>query len=54
LSGPGAALDRLAGSQIKAVVSEEADEAGLFSVDLILPDDIQVIAITPDKVRKRR
>lgn len=54
VSGSGAALDRLTIEQIKAEVSEEADENGLYKVNLVLPDDIQVIAITPDMVRKRR
>lgn len=54
LQGESAVLDKISGLRdIKASISAEPDAAGLFSVVVELPEDVQLIAITPDKVRAR-
>jgi YbbR domain-containing protein len=54
LSGPGAVLEKLSSNQIKAIINPEADEEGLFKIELSVPEGVQVLAATPDKVRKSR
>lgn len=49
-----AVLEKLSSLEIKATVSEKADETGMFSVEVALPEGIELIAITPDKVRARK
>jgi hypothetical protein len=51
VQAPAAVLDTLKAEYIIASVAPEADENGLHQVELTLPEGIQVIAITPDKVR---
>lgn len=47
-------LDAINPSQIIARVSAQADENGLFTVELTIPEDTEAIAITPNKVRARK
>jgi len=54
ISGPGAVLEKTTVAQIKAVVKPDADEQGMYQVELILPEGIRVLAITPNLVRKSR
>ncbi|MCB5262798.1 MAG: hypothetical protein LHW64_00860 [Candidatus Cloacimonetes bacterium] len=54
LQAPAAALDAVKPNQITARVSDKADENGLYTVELTLPEGTQAIAITPSKVRARK
>lgn len=47
-------LNQLSAGQIKATVSNEMDSEGFYQVEIKLPAGYQILAITPDKVRKRR
>jgi YbbR domain-containing protein len=48
-----AVLDETSVLMIKAGISAEPDADGLYSVEIDLPEGLQLIAITPDKVRSR-
>lgn len=52
LSGPGSVLEKLSIQDIKAKVSAEADSDGFYGVELELPEGVNVIAITPNRVRR--
>ena len=54
LQASGAVLETINPNQITARVSDKADENGLFTVELTIPEDTQAIAITPSKVRARK
>lgn len=49
-----AVLEKLSSLQIKATVLPSADEEGLYTVEVELPEGVQLIAITPSKVRERK
>ncbi|MCB5272109.1 MAG: hypothetical protein LHW56_09735 [Candidatus Cloacimonetes bacterium] len=54
LQASGAVLEAINPNQITARVSDKADENGLFTVELTIPEGTQAIAITPGKVRARK
>lgn len=54
LQAAAAIVDAISPNQIKAGVSDKADENGLFTVELTLPEGTEGIAITPSKVRARK
>ncbi len=54
LQAAAAIVDAISPNQIKAGVSDKADENGHFTVELTLPEGTEVIAITPSKVRARK
>ncbi|MCB5260813.1 MAG: CdaR family protein [Candidatus Cloacimonetes bacterium] len=54
ISGPGSVLENMKIDSIKVEIISEPDEDGLFKVELVLPEGVKALAITPDRVRKRR
>ncbi|MBP7117482.1 MAG: hypothetical protein KBB33_04010, partial [Candidatus Cloacimonetes bacterium] len=52
--GEAAVLDRLKETDIKASVAENTGEGVMLAVQISLPDGVELVAITPDKVRPRK
>ena len=51
VAGDSKVLKALDSSKIKVTVSPEPDALGLYTLLVDLPQDVQLIAVTPDKVR---
>ncbi|MDD3536488.1 MAG: hypothetical protein PHC50_10135 [Candidatus Cloacimonetes bacterium] len=49
-----ALLERLKSSDIRVKASTESDENGMYSVEVSLPEKVQLIAVTPSKVQLRK
>lgn len=52
--GEAAVLDRLNEADIKASVAENTGEGAMLAVQISLPEGVELVAITPDKVRPRK
>ncbi len=53
VQAPALVLDRLNPDDLKVTLSENPDEKGLYAVEIQSPDNVKVIAVTPDRVRAR-
>lgn len=49
-----AILERLKSSDIRVKASAESDENGMFTLEVSLPEKVQLIAVTPSKVQLRK
>jgi len=54
VGGEAAVLDRLNEADIKASVAENTGEGAMLAVQISLPEGVELVAITPDKVRPRK
>jgi YbbR domain-containing protein len=54
LQAPASILERISEDDIAASVMVNADESGLYPIMIVVPENVQVIAVTPDRVRKRQ
>jgi YbbR domain-containing protein len=52
--GEAAVLDRLNEADIKASVADDSVEGSMLAVQISLPEGVELVAITPDKVRPRK
>lgn len=53
IQGSAEDIKSLTAAKIKAIVSEEPDERDMYEIELEVPEGLRVLAITPNKVRKR-
>ncbi|HNQ42913.1 MAG TPA: YbbR-like domain-containing protein [Candidatus Cloacimonadota bacterium] len=53
VQGAGSILDRFQASQIEIKVAAEPDAEGFYAVEAVLPEGIELLALTPDKVKRR-
>lgn len=54
VQGSGAVLSRLQSNQLNIKVAPEPDADGYFGIEVLLPDDVELLAISPDRVRQRQ
>lgn len=53
IKAPASILDKIKPSDIIPEISETADAEGLYTVNIILPPEVELLAVTPNKVRAR-
>nr|MDK2850924.1 hypothetical protein [Candidatus Cloacimonadota bacterium] len=54
LKAPAPILEQLTADDITVSVMDDPDEVGMYPIIIVVPEDVQVIAVTPDRVRKRQ